>query len=175
MTSIALSSSGIQWVCTFLISPMHDLCSLIHSITPSVASIACTRVFLELRGLFLHSGTENPPPYASGTLPSYHNNPGDGRKGYLGGPLPRDHHNLSLDLFVSDPGGTTGQSTSASAYEFTTFGNTTVGMGVNPDAGLTESPSSAPSAQSPYGPSALNHDRQQFVPTAGSHDPQTTP
>lgn len=150
---------------------MHGRCSLLRSITPSVTSLTCTRVFLEFRGLFLHSGTESPPPYVSGTSSSYRDNPGDDRKGYLGGSLRRDHRNLSLDLFVSDPGGTTGQSTSTGAYAFTTFGNTAVEMGVSPDGRLTAGPSRA---QSPYGQSALNNDRHQFGPATGNHDPQPT-
>lgn len=155
------------------ITTMHSRCSHLHSLTPSITSLTCTRVILEFRGLFLHSGTQNPHPYAPGTLPSYRNNPGDDQKDYSGGSLPSDHRNLSLDFFVSDPRGTTGHFTSAGAYELTTFGNNTVEMGVGPDAGLTESPSGAPSAQSPYGPSALNHGHPQVSLTTEHHDPPT--
>ena len=137
-SSLACPSSTIQWVCPFLPS-MPDQCLILRSITPSITSLVCTRVFLELRGLFLHSGTEIPPPYASGTLPSYNGHGYDG-KDHLGGSRRRDHRNLSLDFFVSDTGGMTAQSTSAGTYEFTTFGHTTeVGSG----AGFPESPSNA--------------------------------
>lgn len=145
--SIALSSSSIQWVCTFLLSPMHDQSLHLRRITPSITSIACTRVFLELRGVILHSGTENPPSYAPNTLPSYHV-PSDDQKDSLGGLQRRNRRNVSLDSFVSDTEGTKAQSTSAGIYELTTFGNTTVGIEVISIA------SSAPSAQTVYGASA---------------------
>ena len=116
-------------------------------ITPSITSVACTRVFLELRGLILHSGAENPPSYAPDTFPSYHI-PSDDRKDSLGGLQRRNRRNVSLDFFVSGPGGTTAQSTSTGVYELTTFGNTTVGIEVSSIA------SSAPSAQTVYGASA---------------------
>ena len=119
---------------------MHDRSLVLHSITPSITSLACTRVFLELRGVILHSGRESPPPYASGTLPSYHAR-GDDRNDYLGSSRQHHRRNLSLDFFVSDAGGTTAQSTSAGVYELTPFGNTTVGMEVNSIVGFTGRPS----------------------------------
>ena len=148
---------------------MHHQC--LHtscSIAPSITSLACTRVILALRGVLLHPGTESPPPYASGTLPPYHD-PSDGRKGHLGGSRRRGHQNLSLDFFVSEPGEATGQSTSAGAYEFTTFGDTTTGMEVGSSAGFTASV--APSAQSA---SASNHDWQHMGLESGHHTPSTT-
>ena len=122
---------------------MHDRSSFLRRITPSITSLACTRVFLELRGFILHSGTESLPPYASGTLPSYHG-PGDDRKDALEGLRRRNRRNLSLDSFVSDLGETTTQSTSAGVYELTTLGNTVIGTDVSSIAGFTGSPSSAP-------------------------------
>ena len=87
---------------------------LLCSITPSITSLACTRVFLALRGYYLHSGTDDPPSRTENTLPSHHD--------------PSEDQNLSLDFFTSGQEGTTAQSSSAGAYEVTTFGNTTVGM-----------------------------------------------
>jgi len=97
---------------------------LFSGIAPSITSLACTRVFLALRGCYLHSGTDDPP---SRTYSSYHD-PINDRKDYFVGLGRRGDQNLSMDFFVSDPGGTTDQSTSAGAYEITTFGNATVGM-----------------------------------------------
>ncbi len=118
---------------------MHDRSLLLRRITPSITSLACTRVFLELRGLILHSGTENLPPYAPGTFPSYHG-PGDDQKGSSEGLRRRNRRSLSPEFFVSDPGGTTAQSTSAGVYELTNFGNTTIGTDVSSIAGFTGSP-----------------------------------
>jgi len=132
---------------------MRNRSLLLRRITPSITSLVCTRVFLELRGLLLHSGTESPPPYASGTIPWYHG-AGDDRKDSLGGLRRHDRQNLSLDFFVSDPGGTTAQSTSAGVHEPTTFGNTTVGTEVSSVAGFKWSPLSAPPARTVYGASA---------------------
>ena len=138
---------------------MHSRYLLLCSITPSITSLACARVILELRGLLLDSGTESPLPYASDTVTSYHD-PKDGRKDHLGGSRRRDPGNLSSDFFVSSPGGTIGHSTSVGAYEFTNFGNTTFGMEVSSIAAFTGRPSSTVlSAQSPYGAGVSNHDQ----------------
>jgi hypothetical protein len=142
---LALSSIAVQWVCAFSPSFGYNQCSPPHSVTPSIASIACARVILALRGMFLHSGTGSPPPYASGTLPSYHE-PHHDRKEQCADSR-RNHQNFSLDFFASGPGGTTEQSTSAGVYELTTFANTTVRMDVSSIAGFTGNPSCGPSAQ----------------------------
>ena len=139
-TSIARSSGITQWVCNSYLSPYTINAHIfLCSIAPSITSLACTRVILALRGLLLHSGTESPPPYASGTLPSYHD-PSDDRNEYLGGSRRRDHRNRSLDFFVSAAEETIGQSTSAGAYEFTTFGGTTSGTEVGSSVGFTGLP-----------------------------------
>ena len=169
--STARSPSNIQWVCTFSPSLMHDSCLILHSITPNITSVTCTRVILALRGLFLHSGTDNPPPYASGTLPPYQDSGTDRKDGGL---RRRNRRNLSLDFPVSDPEGTTAQSTSAGVYELTTFGNTTFGMDVGSVAGFTGSPSSVPSTQITYGASASVHDVQRFGLVSGYYTPATT-
>ena len=97
---------------------MHDRSSFLRRITPSITSIACTRVFLEL------SGTR---PYAYGG---------------------RNRRNRSMrTVIVRGPVGTTAQSTSAGAYALTTLGNTTIGTDVGSIAEFTWNPSSAPSAQ----------------------------
>lgn len=150
--SIALSSSGIQWVCIFLPSPMHDWNLILPSIVPSIASVTCTRVFLELRGSILHSGTESPLPCTSGTSSSYRGSSHD-RNDHLRSSRQHNRRNLSLDFFVSDPGGTTAQSTSTGVYELTTFGNNIVGMEASSNVGFTGRLSSAPSAQTAYGAS----------------------
>ena len=146
--SIARSSSIAQWVCNSYLLPCTintyiSLCSIV----PSVTSLACTRVILALRGLLLHSDTENPPPYAPGTLPSYHD-PSSSQKDYLRASRSHDRQTLSLDFFVSEPGGTT---TSA---ELTTFGDTTIRMEGCSSAGFIERPPNAPEAQSACGASA---------------------
>ena len=168
--STARSSSIVQWVCTFSPSPVYDRCLLLPSITPSITSLACTRVILALRGLFLNSGTDSPPSYESGTLPSYRT-PGTDRKD--AGSRRRNRRNLSLDFLVPDAGGTTAQSTSAGVYELTTFGNSTFGMEVNSIAGFTESPASVPSAQIAHGASASIHDRPRYGQVSGYHSPTT--
>jgi len=142
----------------------------LRSITPSITSLACTRVILALRGLFLHSGTNSPPSYEPGTLPPYRAS-GTDRKD--ADSRRRSRQNLSLDFLVSDAGGTTAQSTSAGVYELTTFGNTTFGMEVSSIAGITESPTSAPSAQIAYGASASIHDRPRFGQVSGYYSPAT--
>jgi len=159
--STALSPGSVQWVRTFLPSPTPNQYSLLHSITPSITSLACNRIILALRGVLFHSGTDNPPPYASGTLPSYHR-PSGNRDYHLDPSRRRDHGNLSLDFVVSDPGGTTGQSASVGVYELTTFENTTFGMEVSSISGFTGSPSSA-----------SNHDQQHFSLRTGYHRPPT--
>ena len=168
--STARSSSIIQWVCTFSPSPMHDRCSILRSITPSITSLACTRVILALRGLFLHSGTDSPTSYEHSTLPPYRAS-GTDRKD--AGSRRRNHRHLSLNFFVSDARGTPAQSTSAGVYELTTFGNTTFGMEVSSIAGFTESPASAPSAQIAYGASASIHDRPCFGQVSGYYSRAT--
>ena len=115
---------------------MIDAYLILRSITPSITSLACTRVFLALRGSYLHSGTGHS-----------HHDPGDDRKDYHGGLRRRDDRNLSLDFFVSNPGGTTAQSTSEGVYDLATFRTTTVGMEVNSIVGFA----GGPSAQSAYG------------------------
>ena len=149
---------------------MHDQCLILRSITPSITSLACTRVILALRGLFLHSGTDSPPSYESGTLPPYRASGTDRRDA---GSRRRNRRKPSLDFLVSDAGGTTAQPTSEGVYELTTFGNTTFGMEVSPIAGFTESPVSAPSAQIAYGASAAIHDRPRFGQVSGYYSPTT--
>jgi len=139
-----------------------------HSITPSITSLACTRVILALRGLFLHSGMDAPPSYTSGTLPPYRDS-GTDRKD--GSSRRHNRRNLSLGFLASDPAGTTAQSTSAGVYELTTFGNTTFGIEVSPVTGFTGSPSSAPSAHVAYGASTSVHDRQRFGLVSGYNSP----
>lgn len=135
--SVARSSNIAQWVCNSYLPPCTISAYIfLCSIVPSVTSLACTRVIMALRGLLLHSGTENPPPYASGTLPSYHDPSGD-PKDYLGGSRRHDHRSLSLDFFVSGPEGTT---TSAGAYELTTFGDTTIRTEGSSSAGFIVRP-----------------------------------
>jgi hypothetical protein len=107
---------------------------------------------------------DGPPSYASGTSPPYRGS-GTGRKD--GGSRRHNYQNLSLDFLVSDPGGTTAQSTSTGVYELTTFGNTTIGMDMSSVAEFTGSPSSAPSAQIAYGASASSHDVQRFGLVSG--------
>jgi len=124
---------------------MIDAYLLLHSITPSITSLACTRVFLALRGSYLHSGTDHS-----------HHDPGDDRKDYHGGLRRCDDRNLSLDFFVSNPGGTTAQSTSEGVYDITTF---TVGMEVNLVVGFTGSPS----GQSAYGASTSKPGSATFL------------
>lgn len=149
---------------------MHVRCLLLRSITPSITSLACTRVILALRGLFLHSGTDSPPIYEPGTLPPYRAS-GTDRK--AAGSRRRNRRNLSLDLLVFDAGRMSAQSTSAGVYELTTFGNTTFGMEVSSIAGFTESPASAPSAEIAYGASASIHDRPRFGQVSGYYSPAT--
>lgn len=109
-----------------------------------------------MRGLFLRPGTENPPSYASGTLPPYYG-PGEDRKDYLENS--RRHNRRSLRTSDLGGAGTTAQFTSAGAYELTTFGNTTFGSEVALSAGFVGSPSSAPS----------NAPRQHFGLATGYH------
>jgi hypothetical protein len=139
----------------------------LRSITPSITSLACTRVILALRGLFLHSDTESPP-----TLPPYHNS-GTHRKDLLGSPRRRNRRNLPFDPLVSDPRGATGRSTSVGVYDLTTFGNTTVGIEVSSFAGFAGGPPSAPSAQNAYGASTSIHDRQPVSLISGHYTPPT--
>ena len=154
---LARSSSTVQWVCTFSSSPIHDQCLLLRSITPSITSLACTRVFLALRGYYLHSGTNNPPSRTHNTFPSSHD--------------PDDVRNLSLDFFASGRSGTTARSTSAGAYEVTTFENTTVGMELGSIAESWGAPQylDPRQQQTAYGGSASNCDQKHLTLATECH------
>lgn len=146
---------------------MRDKYLHIHSLIPCIASITCSRVFLEMRGLFLHPGTENPPSYISDTLPPYHD-PGSDQKYHLGSSRGHNHRNRLLDFLGS--GGTTAQLTSTGVYELTTFEDTTFGVEVSPSAGFIGSPSSAPSTQPSNAP---NHEQQHVCLATRYHIPPT--
>lgn len=145
---------------------MRDQCLPIRSLIPCITSLTCSRVFLEMRGLFLHPGLDNPPPYASGTLPPYHD-PGDDRKDYLGSSRRHNRRGPLLDFLASDlgSGGTTPQFTSAGVYELTSFWNTTLGTEVISGAGFMGGPTSAPSASA---------QRQHFGLATGHHSLPTS-
>ena len=127
----------------------------LRSITPSITSLACTRVILALRGLFLDSSVDGQSVHKSG--PS--RNSGTDRK-------------LSL---VLDLNGATGQFTSAGILELTTFGNTTVGAEVSSITGFTGSPSRGPSAQNAYEVNSSFNDGQHFGRVSGYYSPPMAP
>ena len=113
----------------------------LRSITPSITSLACTRVILALRGLFLDSSVDGSSVYKSGTLrPS--------RKDYLGGSRRPNRR----------------KPTSTGVFELTTFGNTTE---VSSIAGFAGSPHGGPSAQNAYAVNSTFTDRQHSGRVSG--------
>jgi len=120
----------------------------LRSITPSITSLACTRVILALRGSLLHSSVDGPSVYKSGTLrPSCED--------YLGGSRRPNRRKL----------------TSVGVFELTTFGNTTVGAEVSSIAGFTGSPSCWPSAQNGYEVNSSFNYGQHFGRVSGYYSP----
>jgi len=117
----------------------------LRSITPSIASLACTRVILALCGLLLHSSVDGPSVYKSGTFrPS--------RKGYLGGSRRPNRRKLA----------------STAVFELTTFGNTTELSSI---AGFMGSPSCGPSAQNAYEVNSSFNDGQHSGRVSGYYSP----
>ena len=121
----------------------------LRSITPSITSIACTRVILALRGLLLHSSVDGRSVYKSGTLqPS--------RKDYLGGTRRPNRRKL----------------TSVGFFELTTSGNTTE---VSSIAGFTGNPHGGPSAQNEYEVNSSFNDGQHSGRVSGYYSPPMFP